>query len=442
MTYGQAIEFLYGQRPAYERQGDSGYKPGLGTSLALDDACGNPTRRYPTIHIAGTNGKGSTASMIAATLTAAGLRTGLYTSPHYIDFRERIRVDGEMITRRGVSGFVERASRMRLPAEPSFFELTTAMAFDWFARRQVDVAVIEVGLGGRLDSTNIITPVVSVITSIALDHTSLLGDTIEDIATEKGGIIKPGVPVVVGPGVPPAALAVLERIAAERHAPLTVADASLSNEWCAKRPSRFVCDLPGDYQRLNLATALAALNVLTRMGRINSAPTCRAFQPLLADSQLLYGLSHVAALTGLRGRWQHIALAPSLTLVIDAAHNPAAFTIAMRQLLDEAADGPLCIVLGMMADKDVDTMLRLLPASRPDTTFIFTNADTPRAMPAVELQHHAAALGIDGNAVSTVAGALNAARRLCPAGLIYAGGSMYVEAEVLKILPPSEGGGS
>lgn len=412
MTYDEAIGYLYGQRPSYERQGDSGYKPGLATSEALDALTGHPTRRYPTIHVAGTNGKGSTASMIAAVLTAAGRRTGLYTSPHFVDFRERIRLDGEMIGRRDVSRFVERTRRMTLPAEPSFFELTTAMAFDWFARRQADVAVVEVGLGGRLDSTNIITPAVSVITSVALDHTSLLGDTIEEIAAEKGGIIKAGVPVVVG-RAEGTVRTVLARIAAERHAPLTIAaEAAIDT-------SGVECDLQGDYQRENIATALAVINIVKdRFG--------------ITDAHVAAGLRQVGRLTGLCGRWQRIALSPSSTLIIDAAHNPAAFTLAMRQLRAEADGLPLCLVLGMMADKDVDTMLGLLPAGRPDTTFIFTQASSPRALPCGELQRRAAALGIAGEACPTVGDALALAHRRCPHGIIYAGGSMYVEAEVLQ----------
>ena len=270
MTYKDATQYLFSQLPAFERQGASGYKPGLGTAIALDNWLGNPHRAYKCIHVAGTNGKGSVANMLAATLQASGYRVGLFTSPHLVDFRERIRVNGEMIGKRTVSRFVERWMDSGLMCEPSFFELTTALAFEYFKKQKVDYAVIEVGLGGRLDSSNIIMPMLSVITNISIDHTQFLGNTLTEIASEKAGIIKPGVPVVVGDASQPEVRKVFEDTAHEQHSPIIIANdeplvtGSAKNTngtlsiTAANHDGALTCQLSGDYQVANVNTVLHA----------------------------------------------------------------------------------------------------------------------------------------------------------------------------------------
>ena len=277
MTYQESIDYLYNQLPAFERQGASGYKPGLGTAITLDDWLGNPHRAYRCIHIAGTNGKGSVANLLAATLQASGYRVGLFTSPHLVDFRERIRVNGVMIDKRSVSRFVERFLHSNLPCKPSFFELTTALAFEHFRKQKVDFAIIEVGLGGRLDSSNIITPILSIITNISLDHTQFLGNTLAQIASEKAGIIKPEVPVVVGEAGEKEVREVFENTARQCNAPIVVtqdepllthsehnADGTLHLDTASF--GSLTCQLAGDYQVKNANTVLHAVKVLKEQG--------------------------------------------------------------------------------------------------------------------------------------------------------------------------------
>ena len=302
MKYQETIDFLYKQIPAFERQGASGYKPGLGTAIALDDWLGNPHRAYKCIHVAGTNGKGSVSNLLAATLQESGYRVGLFTSPHLADFRERIRVNGEMIDKRSVSRFVERYFKSGLTCEPSFFELTTAMAFEYFKQQKVDYAVIEVGLGGRLDSSNIITPILSVITNISIDHTQFLGNTLAQIASEKAGIIKPGVPVVVGEASQEEVRDVFERSASECHSPITyasdepiVVDAVKNTDGTqtliTSTSNSYLCQLGGDYQRKNVNTVFHCINLLKKMG-LNIKATA-----------IKKALKQVSQLTGFVGRW-------------------------------------------------------------------------------------------------------------------------------------------
>ena len=426
--WDKTLDYLFNQRPAFERQGASGYKPGLDTTIALDRLYGEPHRRFRIIHIAGTNGKGSTAHLLASCLQECGYRVGLFTSPHLVDFRERIRVNGRKVSRNYVMQWVADYQKKQLDDyEPSFFELVTIMAFDYFAWRNVNVAVIETGLGGRLDSSNIVTPELSIITNVGLEHQQFLGDTIEQIAAEKAGIIKHGKPVVVGNAdgvVREVIKAQAKRLYAEvkfaQDNP-EVTDAKHRNGFLRLTTESYGtidCELTGDYQAQNANTVLVALNMLKRL-------KCR-----IKDACVRDGFAHVVENTGLLGRWMELGTNPRL--LCDSAHNPSAFEVAMRQLRKERRGKNLHMILGFMADKDVSSMLKLLPG---DTTFYFTQAHTSRSMKAVDLQAAAARQGIKGDTYDRVEDALDAARKHAdPQDVIYVGGSMYVLAELLKAL--------
>ena len=423
----RTLDYLYNQRPAFERQGASGYKPGLDTSIALDKLYKEPHRHYRTIHIAGTNGKGSTAHLLAACLQKCGYRVGLFTSPHLIDFRERIRVNGKRISRSFVMQWVTDYQKRRLDGfEPSFFELVSTMAFDYFAWRKVNVAIIETGLGGRLDSTNIITPELSIITNIGLEHQQFLGDTVEQIAMEKAGIIKHGVPVVIG-HAEGSVRQTFESEAKRLYSDIRFAqdkpevlnathvDGMLRLE--TANYGTIDCELTGDYQIENANTVLVSLNLLKRLKyRIKQDAISHAF-------------SHVIEETGLMGRWMKLDKSP-LT-ICDSAHNPPGMAGVMRQLKHESHD-KLHMVLGFMADKDVDAMLEMMPKT---ATFYFTQAGNDRSMKAAALKAIAATHGLEGQDYDSVQEALTAARAAAGAqDLIYVGGSMYVLAELLQWL--------
>lgn len=418
MDYRRTTEWLFTQTPVFQRVGAAAYKPGLDTVSALSAAFGSPHAALRCIHIAGTNGKGSTAHMIAAICQSAGLRTGLFTSPHLLDFRERIRVDGAMISEREVVDFVARYRAASLGLEPSFFELTTVMAFDHFRRSAVDVAVIETGLGGRLDSTNIITPLVSVITNISPDHTALLGSTPAAIAAEKAGIIKPGIPVVIGEASDPDVRRVFETTAAALRAPLTYAPALRAEP--DPRGGWYYPDLhargalEGDFQPRNVSAAIEAL-------RVSSLP--------IGEEAIAAGLSGVETLTGLRGRLTTLQTAP-VRIVYDTGHNPGAWAYIGPYLA--AVRGPLTVVVGFAADKDVESILRMMPRS---ARYIFTCPDCPRGLPADSLLAMARRTGLDGTAVPAVAPAMERARAVTPAGgTIFVGGSNFVIADLLRSL--------
>lgn len=423
----RTLDYLYNQRPAFERQGASGYKPGLDTSIALDRLYQEPHRRFRTIHIAGTNGKGSTAHLLAACLQKCGYRVGLFTSPHLVDFRERIRINGKRISRSFVMKWVADYQKKEFSGfEPSFFELISTMAFDYFATRNVNVAIIETGLGGRLDSTNIITPELSIITNIGLEHQQFLGDTIEQIAMEKAGIIKPEVPVVIG-RAEGSVREIFENEAKRLHCNIRFAQdkpevisATHANGMLRLETVNYGtidCQLTGDYQVENANTVLTALNLLKRLKyRIKLQCVGCAF-------------SHVIEETHLMGRWMKLSDKP-LT-ICDSAHNPSGMTEAMRQLKHEKRD-KLHMVLGFMADKDVETMLDMMPKT---ATFYFTQASNERSLKAKDLKTLANRHGLEGDLYNNVQDALKAAR--AAAGdhdLIYVGGSMYVLAELLKWL--------
>ncbi|MCC8114971.1 MAG: bifunctional folylpolyglutamate synthase/dihydrofolate synthase [Bacteroidales bacterium] len=416
MNYQDTIGWLYEQLPMFQRLGAGAYKPGLGTSRALDDAFGNPHRRFKTIHVAGTNGKGSVSHSIASVLMAAGYRVGLYTSPHLFDFRERIRINGEKITEQAVTDFVERYQKLGFDCSPSFFELTTIMAFDYFAKQEVDFAVIEVGLGGRLDTTNIITPELCVITNVSLDHTELLGDTMAQIAGEKAGIVKPGIPVVIGETTPETR-PVYARKAEEVGAPIT---------WAEESPRSVPCDLQGEWQVRNVNTALHALDILFRDLLPTPLPS-----GLTADEAIALGMADVAGRTGLMGRWTKLQDNP--TVICDTGHNLGAWQYLAPRLARIAAELAACgatlrVVLGFANDKDVEHIFPLLPR---DAEYYFVQPDVKRARPSSSLlalaqSHHL--LGRDCGPVPT---GYKIALSACAQGdTVFVGGSNFVIAEL------------
>ncbi len=427
-SYKETLEWLYQQLPMFSRTGAAAYKPGLQTSEQLDAHFRHPHRQFRSIHVAGTNGKGSTSHLLAAMLQRAGYRTGLYTSPHLVDFRERMRVDGEMIPEKDVIDFVERFRACGYEGHPSFFELTMMMAFDWFAKRRVDYAVIEVGMGGRLDSTNIITPELSVITNISKDHTQFLGSTLAEIAAEKAGIIKPGVPVVVGEASDEvrevfemkASEAGTTILFAEDIQPLRSSVPAPEGGLLCKSPvvgGDFYCELGGDYQKKNINTVLTALLEMRRIG-ID-----------ITDRAAIEGMAGVCELTGLSGRWMKIADTP-LT-ICDTGHNEAGLAYTMQQLQRTASarGGKKHIVIGFVADKAIDDIIGLLPQ---DAEYYITRAAIPRALDAETLAAKLHAAGLKGSVYSNPVAAYEAARSNAEGNdVVYVGGSTFIVADVL-----------
>ena len=430
-SYQDTIDYLYSQLPMFQRTGVTAYKNTLDNTRVLDEMYGHPHRAFKTIHIAGTNGKGSVSHILASVLQEAGYKTGLYTSPHLKDFRERIRVNGEMIPEQPVTEFVNSFQRKNKTAklEPSFFELTVAMAFDYFRNEKVDVAVIEVGLGGRLDSTNIITPEVSVITNISLDHTALLGNTIVQIASEKAGIIKSRVPVVIGESSDESAPVFCQK-ATEMSAPIFFADQEFSCPYSMLLPEgrqvfnvnrdnkpvfpNLQLDLLGIYQRKNIVTALKTLELLKNSGWN------------IEDKRIYDGLKNVTDNTGLLGRWQIIGNNP--LMVCDTGHNEGGIRQVAEQIRNTAWKN-LHVVFGMVNDKSIDAVLALLPK---EANYYFTRADIPRALDETELQRQAGVFGLKGEVFKSVAEALKAAKNNADErDLIFVGGSTFVVAEVL-----------
>ena len=424
MTYPETIEYLYNTAPMFQSVGGKAYKEGLETTVALNALLGNPYEAFRSVHVGGTNGKGSVSQMLCAVLREAGYKVGLYTSPHLKDFRERIQADGRMISERDVIDFIERMRPHIETLRPSFFEITTAMAFDFFRRQQTDIAVVEVGMGGRLDCTNVITPLASVITNISFDHMQFLGDTLPKIAGEKAGIIKPGVPVVVGESRPETAPTFIAK-ARETDSPIVFADQRYR---CAGHDGRMFeiesltggyrftiqLGMEGDYQQRNLCTALAALDVLTD----------RLPRPL-TTMQVRRGLAEAPV----PGRWQNIATGGDpCPIICDTGHNEAGLAFVTEQLERQSCD-KLYFVLGVVADKDLDHILPLLPR---DAHYIFTQARLPRALRADTLADRARAAGLRGEVAASVPEALAKARSLASAGdLIFVGGSTFTVAEVL-----------
>lgn len=412
--------------PEYQRIGHLAYKEGLDNSLALDAIFDHPHRHYKTIHVGGTNGKGSTSHLLSAILQESGYKVGLYTSPHLIDFRERMRVNGVMIDRQYVIDFVEKYREQFEPVMPSFFELTMEMAFLWFAAQKVDVAVIEVGLGGRLDSTNIISPDLSVITNIGFDHMKFLGNTLPLIAAEKAGIIKPYTPVVVGEiGNTEVAQVFIDK-AKSVEAPLVFAERYMSNfvtertarGWLFKADnySGFSGELKGPAQDKNARTVLTAVDVLLETGYT------------IPREAVYEGFESVIALTGLMGRWQQLQSSPRI--ICDIAHNAHGLRYVAEQLLSEDYNR-LHLVFGMANDKDVDAVLALMPKNG---RYYFTRASVERAMDERMLYEKAAAYGLEGFAYPSVSDAIRAAKENADEhDLIFIGGSSFIVADTLSL---------
>lgn len=424
MNYEQTIDYLYNAAPAFEKVGAGAYKEGLYNTHALDDHFGHPHKSYKTIHIAGTNGKGSCSHTLAAILQCAGYKVGLYTSPHLVDFRERIRVNGECISKERVVKFVEEERSFFEPLHPSFFELTTALAFKYFEEQSVDIAVIEVGLGGRLDCTNIITPLLSVITNISFDHTQFLGNTLALIAGEKAGIIKPGVPCVVGEYTSETR-PVFERKANECGSPIVFAeDNRMTND------ADF--ELKGYYQEKNKNTILNAISVLRNTLCID-------------DNAVKHGMENVCELTGLAGRWQTLATKP--LVICDTGHNLAGWEYLSSQIKDtadrlkssaeaERKQSVARIVFGMVDDKDIKAVMELLPK---DAVYYFCQATTHRAIKAKDVFGIAQDVGLHGTYHSSVSQAYRKAlSESAPTDFLFVGGSSYVVADLLSSLAGAE----
>lgn len=407
MNYSETIAYLYQSTPLFQQVGAGAYKEGLTNSLLLDEHLGHPHRLFRSIHVAGTNGKGSCSHTLAAILQSAGYKVGLYTSPHLVDFRERIRVNGEPVSQQYVIDFVERERPFFEPLHPSFFELTTAMAFRYFADQQVDVAVIEVGLGGRLDCTNLINPDLCIITNISFDHIQFLGNTLSAIAREKAGIIKPHTPVIIGE-VLEETRPVFEAQAQQMEAPIYFAE---------EQPSCYSdveMELKGSYQQKNRVTVLAAIPLLQQAGyRIGETEVCKGF-------------AQVTELTGLQGRWQQLQDSPRL--VCDTGHNVGGISYVAEQLKQQPYR-TLRMVMGMVNDKDIRGVLALLPR---EAVYYFTQASVKRALPVEEFAHLATEAGLQGQCYPDVPSAVQAAQKeSLPEDFIFVGGSSYIVADLL-----------
>ncbi len=455
VNYKQTLEFLYAKLPMFHRIGAAAYKNNLNNTIALCEHLGNPQDKFKSIHVAGTNGKGSVSHMLAAVCQASGMKTGLYVSPHYKDFRERIKIDGQYIPRQQVAKFVNlhRAAIERI--QPSFFELCVAMAFDWFARQKVDIAIIEVGLGGRLDSTNVITPLLSVITNISYDHQNLLGDTLTLIAGEKAGIIKPGIPVVIGETHPESAPVFLKK-AAEVASPIVFADEHFRAVECTPElrsgdntaaPERSFgvqgatfynlfkdenlilqsveIDASGPYQAKNITTVLQCYEMLVQIKPLSFLKTYEV---------LVEGLKNLRALTQFIGRWQIIGENP--TILCDSAHNEAGLRLAFKAISKSfevskniGGSHRLHIITGFVNDKDVDKALGFFPT---EARYYFAKANIPRGLEAALLREKAATFGLNGRGYISVRQALKAAKRAAaPEDLILVIGSIFVVGEVV-----------
>ena len=446
-SYQKKVEAIFTRFPSVQKVPfKDAYKPGLENMLRFEEVLGNPHNSLRTIHVAGTNGKGSVANMLASALAACGLKVGLYTSPHIVDFRERMRVAGpdggaELVSEEYVYDFLCRYEADMDALSLSFFEITTGMAFKWFADQKVDVAVIEVGLGGRLDSTNVITPDLSIVTGIALDHCALLGDTLAEIAAEKAGIFKKNAPALVGEYLPETR-PVFEAKAAEVGCPLTFAEDVEPSLWHRSDEILRNMDLRGKYQRKNLRTVLAAIDILMNMPEYAGLSDSRA---------VVTSIERTASIMGFHGRWERLSLQPFI--IADIGHNPAALQENFAQLESMVADGEcssLILVYAIMADKDLDGIMPLIPA---DATCIFTNPEIHRALPEKELTaRYRAFCAANGRSVNRIydasdvrqalSMAINLARetsrmpdsaRFC-SPLIYVGGSTYLVSEAVQIL--------
>lgn len=402
MTYKETVNWMFSRLPMFQRVGSSAYKAKLDNSIAFSKHLGNPENTFKSIHVAGTNGKGSTSHMLASVLQEAGYKVGLYTSPHLKDFRERIKINGKEVSKKFVVDFIENNRTFLEQHALSFFEMTVGMAFEYFAKKKVDIAVIEVGLGGRLDSTNIITPILSVITNIGYDHTDLLGDTLAKIAFEKAGIIKNNIPVVIGE-YHSETMDVFKKIASEKSAPLLLAE---------EIKTSYKSDLLGSYQQKNIKSVVAACRLLKEIS--------------VSDVHLKNGLLNVVKNTGFKGRWQQLRNQPKV--IADTGHNKEGIEMVIAQVLSEKFDS-LHIVLGMVKDKDLNAVLPLFPKN---AVYYFCKPNVPRGLDEKELAQRAVVFGLNGKYFSTVKRAYNAALKAAkPTDFIYVGGSTFVVAEIL-----------
>lgn len=426
MNYQEAIDFMFSSLPMYQRVGKAAYKANLDNTLALDEYFGHPHKSFKTIHVAGTNGKGSVSHSLSAILQSAGYRTGLYTSPHLVDYRERIRINGEMISKDYVCDFINDNQEIIGKLNPSFFEMSVALAFKYFADMKVDVAVIEVGMGGRLDSTNIITPKLSVITNISFDHTQFLGNTLPLIAGEKAGIIKPGIPVVIGQTHAETKDVFLAK-AKKQNSPITFADKEIHvekikvadnhkhAEYLINDTKTIKFDLFGEYQTKNLATILEAAKQLKNRGFA------------IDDKNISDALQNVKGLTGLHGRWEILSDSP-LT-ICDTGHNIDGLSYVTAQLKAIKCQR-LHIVLGFVNDKDVEHVMPLFPK---DAKYYFTNADIPRAMPAEQVKAYGEKFGLIGEIYENVPSAYESAKKNASADdTIFIGGSTFIVGDYFK----------
>ncbi|MDR6301937.1 bifunctional folylpolyglutamate synthase/dihydrofolate synthase [Mesonia maritima] len=406
MNYKETLDWMFQQLPMYQKQGKTAFKKDLTNSLALSKHLGFPHKKFKSIHVAGTNGKGSTSHMLASVLQECGYRVGLYTSPHLKDFRERIKINGKDVSEEFVVNFIEENSEFLQDLRPSFFEMTVAMAFQYFAEENIDVAIIEVGLGGRLDSTNIITPELSVITNIGLDHTQFLGNTLEEIASEKAGIIKKGIPVVIGES------AKNTRLVFEEKAQETGSCISFANEmniWAA-----YPSDLKGNYQEHNKKTVIASLEILRSLGWS------------IDESNIKAGIAKTKSNTNLKGRWETLSLNPKV--ICDTAHNAEGLRCVIRQLLEEDFK-KLHIVLGVVNDKDLSLILPLFPK---EAKYYFCKPSIPRGMDALLLQNSAEKYNLFGETYNSVERAYLAANEAATLDdLIFIGGSTFTVAEII-----------
>lgn len=405
MTYQDTLNWMFSQLPMYQRQGKSAYKADLSNTHLLIHHLTNPHLNFKSIHVAGTNGKGSTSHMIASVLQEAGYKVGLYTSPHLKDFRERIKINGQVVSKQFVIGFIKRNKTFFEANQLSFFEMTVGMAFEHFSKEKVDIAVIEVGLGGRLDSTNVITPEVSVITNIGLDHTQFLGNTLQQIATEKGGIIKPEIPVVIGE-TQTDTKDVFKKLAKLHNSKIVFADKEVE--------VAFESDLQGTYQSKNIKTAIQAIKELQLQDYT------------ITNSNLKKGLLNVVKNTGLLGRWQVLNTQPKV--VCDTGHNKEGLTYLMKQISEETFQD-LHIVFGVVNDKDLNTIINLLPKH---ATYYFCKPDISRGLPVKKLKTFFNELGFKGKAYKSVKEAYTAAcNNSSPEDFIFVGGSTFVVAEII-----------
>lgn len=429
MTYQESIEYLYNRLPVFHRVGAAAYKPGLDNTISLMEKLNNPHKRFKSIHIAGTNGKGSVSNLLAAIFQQAGYKTGLYTSPHLVNFGERIRINGKMIDEEFVISFIESNKSVIEKIQPSFFELTMSMAFSYFSENQVDIAIIEVGLGGRLDSTNIITPELSIITNIGFDHVEFLGDTLEKIAFEKSGIIKPKIPVIIGEYLTETKQIFIDKAKIENSPVFFAEDLSKVIFNCYEKDKlkleykneTYYSDLSGQYQLKNLNTVFAAIDIINKTATFS-----------LSSNAIHSGIAKCCQITGLRGRWEKVNEKPRI--IVDTGHNESGIREVVNMISYQKFER-LRIIIGMVGDKDINSILKILPVN---ANYYFTNAQSIRSLPADSLMERASNFGLCGIIFSDVNSAIKTAiSDASENDLIIITGSNFVVGEAIEFFENS-----